>query len=169
MEEWKPIKDFEGFYEVSNFGRVISLPRNGTISSKRILKHKIDKDGYHQVTLRKNGTKKYVKVHRLVGETFIENRDNKQQINHLDGNKNNNVVSNLEWCTPQENSLHSVRCLKNVNTTFYKPKKIVCVETGEVFNSINDAGRKYRVSPQCIRKCAKGEYNTIKGKHWKFL
>lgn len=106
MEEiWKDIDGYIGKYQVSNLGKVRSLPRNGTVRYKRILKIQTDRKGYNYVSFHK----KKFKVHRLVAEAFIPNPENKPQVNHIDGNKINNCVNNLEWATAQENIQHSLK------------------------------------------------------------
>jgi hypothetical protein len=105
VEEWREIKDFEGIYEVSNFGNVRSL-----MSKKdgfRNLKLSANNTGYFMVRPHKGGLGKTCKVHRLVAETFIPNPYNKRTVNHIDGNKTNNHVSNLEWSTHSENTQHA--------------------------------------------------------------
>ena len=124
IEIWKPIKNYENIYEVSNLGRIKSLSR--TIKRKdgkplkikeQILKGSKDTKGYIQVELKKDG-KRYIKtIHRLVAETFIENKNNKEQVNHIDGNKENNCVYNLEWVTCQENIQHA--WLNNLKVASY--------------------------------------------------
>ena len=103
-EYWKPVVGYEGLYEVSNWGRVKSLPRNGTVKYARILKLYTDKDGYLYVVLSKNNKQKLFKIHRLVAEAFIPNPNNLPMINHKDENKQNNNVENLEWCSAKYNS-----------------------------------------------------------------
>lgn len=99
MIEWKPISGYEGLYEVSNTGLVKSLPRHGTWSKEpRIMIGSVDNHGYPQVTLHKEGKSRTAKVHRLVAETFLQNPFGLKEINHIDENKLNNDVSNLEWC-----------------------------------------------------------------------
>ena len=115
-ECWKPIKDYEGIYEVSNYGRVKSLERviynSGTKNGlytihEKIIKQRINKKrhGYCELSLHKNGKEKRFKVHRLVAEAFIPNPNNLPEVNHIDGNKENNHASNLEWCTSKENKM----------------------------------------------------------------
>ena len=112
-EEWKDIKNYEGLYQVSNLGNVKSLERNksngkGLVKiDEKILTQNITNWGYGNVALYKNGARKHHKVHRLVAEAFIPNPNNKEQINHIDGNKLNNNVNNLEWNTRIENMNHA--------------------------------------------------------------
>lgn len=101
-EIWKPIKDFEELYEVSNLGRVRSLRRN------IIMKSRIRDDGYVACVLSNGGKVQGKLVHRLVAEAFIPNHENKPEVNHIDGNKQNNNVKNLQWVTPSENQKHSI-------------------------------------------------------------
>ena len=103
QEQWRPIERFNGEYMVSNHGRVRSLKRHGD----RIMPQTIQRRGYYAVTFWMDNKAKCVKVHRLVAETFIPNPDNLPEINHIDGNKLNNHVSNLEWCTRSHNVKHS--------------------------------------------------------------
>lgn len=112
MEEiWKEIEGYDGFYQISNFGRVKSFYNHNNIK-ERYLKLLIDKDGYFYVDLNLNGNNKKHKVHRLVASAFIENKNNLPQVNHLDENKQNNHVNNLEWCTAQYNNIYGNRLNK---------------------------------------------------------
>lgn len=109
-EIWKDIPNYEGLYQISSFGNVKSFPRKGTQTRKeRILKFKKDKKGYFFVHLSKNNIQKSIKIHRKVAILFIPNPLNKPQINHIDGNKQNNKLENLEWCTNGENQLHAYK------------------------------------------------------------
>ena len=104
MEEiWKPVIGYENYYEVSNFGRV------RRIQTGRILKGSTDYDGYSLVGLYLNQKVRMFRRHRLVAQAFIPNPDNKSEVNHIDGDKLNNFVGNLEWVSCQENIQHAWR------------------------------------------------------------
>lgn len=111
-ERWKPIPGYEGKYGVSNRGRVKSLARmrdcNGGLAfmPERIRKQDYAK-GYFQLSLLKNAKKRIWKIARLVALAFLPNPENKPQVNHKDGNKRNNRLSNLEWATRSENMKHA--------------------------------------------------------------
>lgn len=113
-EIWKDIAGFEGYYQVSNLGRVRSLDRlikrkNGHHKRKgKILAQSSDKKGYKRLQLHKNGMKSH-KVHRLVASAFIESYCQNLQINHIDGDKSNNNLCNLEWVTPEQNTKHALK------------------------------------------------------------
>ena len=110
MEEiWKDIKGYEGLYQVSNLGRIKSFPRIGTQTKKeRIKKFVKSFNGYYRVSLWKNGKSQVVSVHRLVVKAFINNMNDNLQVNHIDGNKENNAIYNLELVTPKENIKHAL-------------------------------------------------------------
>lgn len=101
MEIWKDIADYIGLYQVSNRGRVKSLPRNGTSKYEKILTPHKDSNGYYNVSLSKSGKRKVAYVHRLVAETFLPNPDNLPDVYHIDGDPANNDITNLYWCTHQ--------------------------------------------------------------------
>ena len=103
-EIWKEIEGFE-YYQVSNTGKIKSCKFN----KEKELSQKIDKDGYHHVSIYGINCRKTFKVHRLVAQAFIQNTDNKPQINHKDGNKSNNNYWNLEWNTDKENINHAIK------------------------------------------------------------
>ena len=112
-EYFANLKGYENLYIISNYGEIKSVDkevknRNGCRKIKgKILKPKIDKYGYFRIGLTKNNKQKFYQVHRLVAETFIPNPNNYPIINHKDGDKQNNHISNLEWCTYSYNSQHA--------------------------------------------------------------
>lgn len=120
-EIWKDINDFPN-YQISNFGRVKSIPRPKTKGG--LLKQRKDNGGYLKVFLTKNNKGKLVSVHRLVAINFIDNPNNLPEVNHKDGNKENNFVDNLEWMTKQDNILHRFRVLKQEPKRKYIEEKI---------------------------------------------
>lgn len=99
---WKDIADYEGLYRISNQGDIYSYKFN------RILKP-AERGGYLRTTLTKDKKEKRYSIHRLVAENFLSNNENKPQVNHIDGNKKNNCVDNLEWVTNKENCNHAVK------------------------------------------------------------
>jgi len=118
-ENWKPVNGYNGIYEVSNTGKIRSIdrvipykngcnrPTKGTLSFLRL-----GSNGYHSVGLWKENKEKRFSVHRLVAESFIPNPDNKSQVNHKNGIKTDNDISNLEWVTKSENAIHYYRVLR---------------------------------------------------------
>ncbi len=129
-KEWKEIKGYEGKYIISNYGEIISLPRykqNNSklqyVEPKEIKRYANTKNGYVYVQLWNNSSYKNIRLHKLVAQAFIPNPENKPQINHIDGNKQNNRIDNLEWCTCKENINHAwaiglinrKRCYKSEN------------------------------------------------------
>lgn len=120
MEKWKPVKGFEN-YEVSDMGNIKSLNYNHTGEAK-ILKPGKQRGGYLYINLYKNAKRYSKKIHRLVAEAFIPNPEGKPQVNHIDGNKKNNKLSNLEWSTNQENQQHAYNTGLHVITEGTKKK-----------------------------------------------
>lgn len=104
---FKPIKGFEELYSINEEGVVKSVGRNGNGFKEHIMTSSTDSDGYKVVKLRNKNKVITKKIHRMVAEVFLDNPDNKPQINHKDGNKANNHISNLEWVTASENIRHA--------------------------------------------------------------
>lgn len=175
IEIWKPIKGFEGFYEVSNIGRVKSVDRfidnNGT-PQKIFGKIKTPQDnghGYLWVQLYRNNKGTYKYVHRLVAEAFIPNPDNKPQVNHLDYNKQNNCVNNLEWVTAKENNEYSMPNRKD-KTGPKGTGVIKCDMNGnelERYSGMREAERANNLANGVISAYFKYGYKHCGGYLWK--
>lgn len=147
---WKPIKDYEGVYVVSDNGEIASLDRKDSMGRDikgHIIKPSIRGCGYLYVTLWKNGQPKNRTVHSLVAEAFIGERPKGYEVNHKDENKNNNNVNNLEYVTRVENLIYNGRA-KRVGENFKIPIKATNVITGEVFlyPSTTDAAKDEHIS-----------------------
>lgn len=145
MEIWLPVADYEGLYEVSNYGQVRSLYK----PDKPIIKQCVGSKGYNLVTLCKAGKQKSVNVHRLVAITFVPNPNFLPCVNHKDENKTNNIASNLEWCSYYYNNTYGNRLTKSA---LKQSKPVLCIETGIVYSSAYAAQRKTGISQSgCLK------------------
>lgn len=173
-EVWKDIPNFEGLYQVSNLGRVRSLPKtvktkgNGQATHKaKILNICTSGNGYQYVGLSKNGHYYSRRVHRLVALAFIPNPDHFTQVNHLDGDKHNNRLSNLEWCTPLQNVRHAVK-----NGLIKKEQIVVQLKNNRIigiYHSIREASKITGCDNSSIAKAVKNskEIKHCGGYTWK--
>lgn len=159
-ELWKDIKGFEGCYQISSNGRIKSLERTvihkGSPSKRkgRILKVRKDGKGYHQYGLYKDGKAFYLRAHRLVALHFIPNPENLPQVNHKDENKDNNKVSNLEWCT----NLYNMQYSFAKEYTFVSPKGDVVT-----FVNLSKFCKENGLTDSLMCKVIKGKRNHHKG------
>lgn len=118
MEVWKDIKGYEGLYQISNLGNIKSVDRavkrvswgkeHIVVFHGKILKPYISDRGYLRLMLSKNGIEKAHKIHKLVAIAFVDNPNGYKEVNHIDGNKLNNHVDNLEWCSRSQNIRHAI-------------------------------------------------------------
>lgn len=163
MEEiWKDIPNYEGLYQVSNLGEVKSLNYNHQKKSK-LLKQKEQKTGYKNVTLCKKGRKKIFLVHRLVAKCFLDNYDDKLQVNHIDGNKKNNKLSNIEMVTASENQKHSYKnnLHKISGNAIIGRKKVKCIELQIEKDSIREMFKFLLNNNYLVKDNRKGLTNAI--------
>lgn len=178
--EWREVPGYDGEYIVSNDGEVRSLfCGHGTRwkCGERILTQRPDFKGYMKVKLCKEGQGKLVFVHRLVANTFLEKPDGKNMVNHKDGDKRNNNVDNLEWCTNSENQIHSYRVLGNQRPKWLiellkekSSKPVRCIETGVEYPSISEAARSVGAKTDThIGEVCRGEASKASGCHWEFI
>lgn len=181
-EVFKDVIGYEGLYQISNYGNVKSLKRYNIFYCglrneflKRPVKEKIlnfnkSKRGYLQVCLTKNGKYRTFLVHRLVAKTFLDDYNDKLQVNHKDGNKENNYVGNLEWCTASENVKHAFDTglkkpnAKKVNQYDMNNNYIKTWDSISLFlkeNNMNTKGGN-------ISSCCKGKRESAYGYKWKY-
>lgn len=173
-EVWKPVKGYEGYYEVSNLGRVKSKARKYYRSDvlyhlkERVMKVSPSSSGYNTIILTVNGKAKSYLLHRLIALAFIENPQNKKCINHKDGDKFNNSLENLEWCTYSENRNHGLRTglIKQKRATHSHAKlteddvKFIKKMYSYTYCGYSDIAWFYPVGHDAIR-------NIILGEKWK--
>ena len=176
-EVWRDINEYEGYYQVSNMGRVKSLERKiphwrggERIQKERILKPITDHYGYQVVNLYAGGKPKKHKVHRLVCQSFHDNPDNKSQVNHLNENKTDNRACNLEWSTAKENNNHGTRTERSAKAL----SKPVAQYTrdGElikIWPSAREAERQAGFRHNTISNAANGKYKNSYGFIWKYV
>lgn len=183
MEIYRKIKETK--YSISNLGNV----RND-ITRKILKKNTHKKTGYEQITLRIDGKSKVLSVHRLVCLEFIPNPDNKKYVNHIDGNKTNNQLDNLEWVTASENMLHDYRVLnrmpaqlgisisekaklkiskKNKGRLNGAARAVKCITTGEIFDTLTEAANKYGLSLGNLSSACQGKLKSTGGKQWEYF
>lgn len=179
-EEWRNIKGFEGYYQVSNFGRVRSLDRKiyhpydrvMTSYKGKIMKASTRNKGYLGICLTKGNKQKSFLIHRLVAEAFIPNPNGYSQVNHIDENKKNNRVDNLEWCDCKYNVNYG-SCIENMKNTrtnnTYNQRPVKCLETGIIYHNSNEAERKTGYKARSIRAVCNGGYKSLHGFHWVFI
>jgi hypothetical protein len=178
-EEWKQIRNYENYYAVSNCGRVLSLGRyrkardgGKTWVSPRILKEKTTRLGYKQVVLFRDNTLKYYSIHRLVALAFIPNPFDLPQIDHIDGNKANNNVNNLRWCTAKENMQNPITKQVVKNTHFgHAPIPVVSLNGNTIvkkYSSATDATKDGFKRASICSVCA-GRRKTHYGLKWMYL
>lgn len=169
MEIWKEVKDTRGQILVSNYGRVKSLLRSGTV-----LKSQADKKGYLRVSVTLDKVKRTYKVHRLVADAFLENPYGLPQVNHKDGDKTNNTVENLEWISNRDNCLHAIKNglwtsvfegAAKENAKRMRPVIAIKDDVKMHFKSVSDAERAFK--SRHISDVLKGKRAQVKG--WKFL
>lgn len=155
--EWRSVLGYEGRYEVSSCGDIRNVRDK---NYGKVLRSWVDSWGYPSVCLYKHGKPQHKRVHRVVAEVFVYPFVG-EQVNHIDGNKSNNSVENLEWCNGSQNMSHAYK-----NGLHKKAKPVKIVELGIVFPSIEDAARHINGKHSGIMRCIKGRNKTHRGYHF---
>lgn len=168
MEEWKEVLGFDVLYEVSNLGRVRTRysKEKGYTKEYRFVEPTDNGKGYMRFNWKLNGRSKTVYLHRLVAEYFIFNPEGLTEVNHKDENKSNNSADNLEWCTHLYNCEYGTR---NIRTAALNSKKIICVETGMIYDSVTDAAKRFGVCITSMSNCLNGRSKSCSGYTWRYL
>lgn len=154
----KDITGYERLYAITMTGRVWSYRR------KKFLKPINNHNGYLMVDLHKNNKGKKYSLHRLVAETYIPNPDNKPQVGHIDDNPKNNCWDNLYWTTAKNNCNYGSRA-KGCNGA----KKVICLETNQIFRTINEAANEMKIHAGSISNVCHGKRKTASDFHFEFL
>jgi hypothetical protein len=176
QEIWKDIEGYEGLYQISNYGRVKTLSRITNFGNRIkiipeiIKKLSNDKDGYLITTLSKQSRKKNIKIHRIVADTFIDNPLNKPTVNHKNGIKTDNYVSNLEWATYLENNLHGYNhnliSHKGINNSSSKLNESEVMEIRELYRNKK---LKHRELSAMFNVSTANITNILNRKIWKHI
>lgn len=165
MERWRDIPGFGGDYQVSEEGKIRSFKRCYT---GRVLKQYVNAhNGYCYVCLCKNGESRQYRVHCLVAETFLGRRKGEEQVNHKDGNKTNNAVSNLEYCTQSENMKHAYATGLEKRTGL----KVIRLDDLKVYETATDAARDVsggRAQGEMVARVCRGERSHYRGRRYAF-
>lgn len=176
---WKPIKDYEDYYEISNMGNVRSKKRvvrgrnNYHYKKGRLLNFTINHDGYAVYRLSKFCKRRSFLAHRLVCIAFLDNKQNKPCVNHINEIKTDNRVDNLEWCTPKENTNHG-SCIDKIKESKKKYQKKVGVYDFDnnlinSFDSLTECSKYYNTRPSQISRVCLGERKQFKGMIFKYI
>lgn len=175
MEKWKPVKGYEGFYEVSDEGRVRSLDRytrnsrNGNFTRfvKGRVKKQSNRGGYLCVTLNRDGKYKTVLVHRLVALAFLDNPSHLPQVNHKDENKRNNRVDNLEWCTAEYNVCYGTRTNRMAAT---QSRAVIASKDGHDWKRYPSlmSTKADGMNPSNVKYACDGRFSTMYGFTWRW-
>ena len=163
MERWVKIKGYEERYEISDTGRVRRIDGH-------IMRSAINQNGYEHIVLSKNGVAKDFRVHRLVAEHFIENKERKRDVNHKNGIKTDNKAANLEWLTHSENELHKIYTLGTPGKLLGACRPVKCLNTGVVYRSISEAKRELNLPKSThIQEVCAGKLKQTKGLMWSYV
>jgi len=176
-------KGYEGIFKISNTGKLIRVKNSVNMPNNNILKGEVTKFGYRQYHMKVKGVSIKLKAHRLVAEAFIPNPDNLPQVNHIDGDKLNNNVKNLEWCDQKHNNRHALATglreidmqqVRNMHKTMARKqqRKVNQLDLDgsfiKQFDSMNEAAAYFEGSSSSIRRVCQGKGRTAFGYKWEY-
>lgn len=177
-EIWKPVRGYEGIYEVSNTGKIRSLDRMATSQGKahktvygKLLKSGLQRNGYLRVDLCKDGEIQHCFVHRIVADAFVENPNSFPMVNHKDENKANNNADNLEWCTAKYNSNYGTRGKRIAE----RLSAVKCKPVAQYLNGVliavfpSTISARHITDPSHIGACCNGKRKHAGGYEWQFI
>lgn len=181
--KWKDIEGYEGEYQINHLGEIRTLKNSSKLKKFDILKPQLSKrNGYMYQMLYKNGKPKLVRIHRIVAKAYVPNLKKFTQVNHIDGNKQNNNASNLEWCDQHHNMKHAYDtglqkpsekqkdAIRNINKL--KRKKVMQLKDGKainVFSSISEASMITNTTVSSISRCCNLKRISANGYEWRFI
>lgn len=178
MEIWKDVPGFESIYQVSDIGRVKSLSRKDSLGRnvrEKILKCPKNNSGYKTVSLhdKKNNKKEFISIHRLVADVFLCNEENLPCVNHKDNDKENNSVSNLEWCSYDYNNTYNgcdARAKDTMTKKYGKPIYVIFADgKKEIFGAVREACRVLNLDQSNVVRCLKERQNSYKGLKFEYV
>lgn len=171
QEIWKDIPGYESLYQISNLGNVKSFRQSAKLKKPQeyLLKPSLNNSGYGNVTLYKNASKRKFLVHKLVAEAFIPNENNYPCVNHIDENKTNNQVDNLEWCTYAYNNAYGTARIRTIQTTAYRVHQFTLDEIWIAsYLSSSVIEKLLGFSATSIHECCSGKIDYAYGYKWKY-
>lgn len=182
-EIWRPVKGYEGLYEVSNFSRVKALARHRVVRRKnkvftqyfeeKTLIPQLSSNGRYQFNLAKDGKQKSIARAIIVAKAWVDGYQEGYEVNHKDENEKNDSIDNLEWCTHLYNMRYGTRTKRAITNMVAKKGRKVVAKTKDgaivgVFNTIADACRKYGCVSTNVSKCCSGKIKSLVGLKWEY-
>lgn len=182
-EIWRPVRGYEGLYEVSNLSRVKALARHRVVRRKnkvftqyfeeKILIPQLSSNGRYQFNLAKDGKQKCIARAVIVAKAWVDGYQEGYEVNHKDENGQNDSIENLEWCSHLYNMRYGTRTERAIKHMIAKKGKRVVAkltsgEIVEVFNTISDACRKYGCASTNVSKCCSGKIKSLLGMKWEY-
>ena len=182
MQNSKDIKGYEGLYTINEKSDIVAIPTNKRAVNSLLgkngnltLSQQFTKNGYKKVLLTKDGKRTTHLVHRLMAQTFLKNKENKETVNHIDGNRANNNLINLEWATQSENVKHGFKlgresCWKGrLGKKHHSSKRVKCVNNNMEFDTVKEAANFINVNTTSMSKHLNNRIQHLKKHTFVFI